>query len=778
MNIDIKLSNKIPAEYDNVGAIYELDKRLEALSPQGDEIDYIVSAASGLLCGMLDILWVGEFNLSEGRALASEKVDAFVNKTAKMLGCNKEDLQSSVKYLEERFPIPSDGNTPNFGGGLQHHLRDFAHHPTVVGLIFSLLTQFTEMSYGTDSVGKFIIVPVPEKSKIFIGKSIPEKIFKGTIVWFFHLVSDMAGSSAAAEFSGGTGIPGPLLSLAKEISALPFFKNIKIGNDKLTHFLSRLFNGTFFASRDAEGKIIRDTVLRFDLRGELGALLEIGKQAIPVVANECIVRTFYAIRRFGMQIKRHSISTFDDPKKLDWNKVLPTTKDNPTLMRMLTIATGVFTTVDVTEAVITQKYFLSINYVGVGRFVVAVGTETANFLKKRKLEQLKEMYETIGLNVFDMTNNRLYERIGNMDKEFEKLGLSLEQTEILYNLEYYKALNDTVKTRNAEHAKLKRQWLCEWKNYISNGFAKFVEKPDAVMHWYSEDKFYQEVEKNDPHQPWFRLVLLEAMLFEPYFPLSMIEKKGNMVPDKTYNFLRYHKSEGDKFLENFFTEDFYKQGYIKRLRNCHDKVMMELTEVMKTALITLAVTSGAAIITVITAGAFAPAIAVALVGSSFPGLHGAALASACLAYLGGGAIAAGGMGMAGGTAVIVGGGAILGVAGGAGIGGAVGGISLMNKKTTILQSAKLLVSVREIFLNDEMDVDFSNTVYEQYVKNVSNIEKELVDLRMTADSASDDDKKKIKAQIKSAEKSVKAMKHVMKSMRKYISSFKTGLENS
>lgn len=574
MTIDIKLSDKIPAEYDNARAIYELDKQLEALSPQGDEIDYIVSAASGMLCGMLDILWVGEFNLSEGRALASEKIDDFVNKTAKMLGCDKDDLQSSVKYLEERFHIP---------------------------------------------------------------------------------------------------------------------------NDRLTHFLSRLFNGTFFASRDAEGKIIRDTVLRFDLRGELGALLEVGKQAIPVVANECIVRTFYAIRRFGLQIKQHNIRTFDGLKNLDWKKVAPTTKDNPTLMRMLTIATGVFTTVDVAEAVITQKYFLSINYVGVGRFVVAVGAETVNFLKKRKLVQLKEMYETIGLNIFDMTNNRLYERISNMDTEFEKLGLNLEQTEILYNIEYYKALNDTEKTSNVEHAKLKLQWLREWEDYISNGFATFVENPDAVMHWYSEDVLHKKVAENDPQKPWFRLILLEAMLFEPYFPLSMVEKNGKMVPDKTYKSLRYHKLDGDKFLEAFFTEDYYRRGYIKRLRGCYDKVMMELNEVMKTALITLAVTSGTAIITVITVGAFAPAIAVALVGSSFPGLHGAALTSACLAYLGGGAIAAGGMGMAGGTAVIVGGGAILGVAGGAGIGGAVGGISLMNKKTTILQSAKLLVSVREIF---------------------------------------------------------------------------------
>lgn len=71
-----------------------------------------------------------------------------------------------MKALEKRFPIPSDGNTPDFGGGLQHHLRDFAHHPTIVGLAFSLLTQFTEKSYGTDVNGVFLVVDVPEKASL------------------------------------------------------------------------------------------------------------------------------------------------------------------------------------------------------------------------------------------------------------------------------------------------------------------------------------------------------------------------------------------------------------------------------------------------------------------------------------------------------------------------------------------------------------------------------------------------------------------------------------
>ena len=123
---------------------------------------------------------------------------------------------------------------------------------------------------------------------------------------------------------------------------------------------------------------------------------------------------------------------------------------------------------------------------------------------------------------------------------------------------------------------------------------------------------------------------------------------------------------------------------------------------------------------------------------------------------------------------IVGGGAILGIGAGAGIGGAVGAVSLMGKKDTILQSAKLMVSVREIFLNDEHDIEYSNTVYEQYVQNIADIEKGLVELKLKADVADAEDKKQLKIQIKNAEESVHAMKIAMKSMKKFNSSFALG----
>ena len=162
--------------FDFDKTIYDLNSQIELLSSQADNLDYIVAVASGIACSILDILWVGEFDLAHGRNIASDKVDTFVKKTAEMIEGEKfEDVKSAVKALEKRFPIPSDGNTPDFGGGLQHHLRDFAHHPTIVGLAFSLLTQFTEKSYGTDVNGMFLVVDVPTKASRLLGRMFHRK---------------------------------------------------------------------------------------------------------------------------------------------------------------------------------------------------------------------------------------------------------------------------------------------------------------------------------------------------------------------------------------------------------------------------------------------------------------------------------------------------------------------------------------------------------------------------------------------------------------------------
>lgn len=74
-------------DFDKI--IYDLNSQIELLSCQADNLDYIVAIASGMACGLLDILWVGEFDLQSGRSIASDKVDSFVKKDSRDVGKKK-----------------------------------------------------------------------------------------------------------------------------------------------------------------------------------------------------------------------------------------------------------------------------------------------------------------------------------------------------------------------------------------------------------------------------------------------------------------------------------------------------------------------------------------------------------------------------------------------------------------------------------------------------------------------------------------------------------------
>ena len=115
-----------------------------------DKADYAFAVASGVLAGLVDSLFVGEFSLEYANQWGNQQAEKLVLKVAKYQGYGGTYLGQAIKHLEYQFPIAADKATAAFGGGLQHHLRDFSHHPTPVGLVCSILTQFTGNVYGTD----------------------------------------------------------------------------------------------------------------------------------------------------------------------------------------------------------------------------------------------------------------------------------------------------------------------------------------------------------------------------------------------------------------------------------------------------------------------------------------------------------------------------------------------------------------------------------------------------------------------------------------------------
>jgi hypothetical protein len=348
----------------------DLNRDIDRLTNDADGLDYMVAVSSGILAGIVDSLWVGEFKFERGKAWSNKTVNDFVMKIAKAKGHEGDRLEGAIKFLEDKFRIPSDNIWKGKNAGISarsHHLDDLAHHPTPIGLFSSILTQFTRTGYFHNSKGQFLSISIDENGEGLIGNDIPNKIFAGTVNWFFHLVSDMSGSNKTAGI--GMGIPGPIVSLLKELSMVP-----GLNKTELAKQIKMIFSKE-----------------RFDLRSGLTVGNEVIRQAVPVILNEVIVRTFYFIRRLVQEIKeKQSFS------KIEWKNTLPW--KNRTIVRMLTIATGTFTFVDLADAAIrgavksagnsvafAKEFILHVNFVGVGRFAFAVGTDVAMGIKRDKL---------------------------------------------------------------------------------------------------------------------------------------------------------------------------------------------------------------------------------------------------------------------------------------------------------------------------------------------------------------------------------------------------------
>lgn len=397
-NVDVNVDNS----QINSATIIKFD--------QADKTDYLVAASCGLLTGLLDSFWVGEFSLVQAQKWGREKANGFVVKVAQLRGYSKNELEGAIRFLEKDAPMASDKLTSVWGGGLQHHFRDFGHHASITGLVFSVMTQFTGLSYGTNTDGIFEIHELPDKS--LLGKTFEEKIFNGVIMWGLHLVSDMAGSSSNA--GKGTGIPGPLLSLTKELSVLPCIRNwqLEYNGEKISIsvMLSKIFNGTAFSHTSNKD------LTRFDLRTEMGVYAYEVKQSIPVVLNQCIVRAFYFIRRLCVEINSKGVKNIKDITKLESSNFLP--RNNKSILRMITISSGVFTAVDLSDASIrailsspkskgefVAKLLLRTNFIGIGNFAIAIKNDISANLCGVKATPVNNNVQEEGTEKTDIFEN-------------------------------------------------------------------------------------------------------------------------------------------------------------------------------------------------------------------------------------------------------------------------------------------------------------------------------------------------------------------------------------
>jgi hypothetical protein len=211
LGIDIEESNHFNSFIQDAISQAELElvklnesiESIKNIKPNCDKVDYTLAASSGALCGIIDIFLVGK----PGESILGNITDKwFENRTcdfAKLCGWkgnDKNPVKSAIGFLERKFRVPYDqrgaGDSMSFIDltPSNHHFKSLSHNPTLLGLFFSILDQFTNSSHFI-SDGRLVELVNASDTFELRGNSVMAKLWCGFVNWFGHLMSDVSGSS-------------------------------------------------------------------------------------------------------------------------------------------------------------------------------------------------------------------------------------------------------------------------------------------------------------------------------------------------------------------------------------------------------------------------------------------------------------------------------------------------------------------------------------------------------------------------------------------------------
>ena len=147
---------------------------------------------------------------------------------------------------------------------------------------------------------------------------------------------------------------------------------------------------------------------------------------------------------------------------INWGKTIPI--GNRTVERMITIASGIFMAFDIADAAIRSGGFnaacvLRINFVGVGRFAVAIGTDIGMGIKKSKKESERmilrgEQLQLLNAKVLYKEADMWIEA-ENTEKAIQETYIAMEKTATEFN-NAWNEIKEGSKSRRESIEKIKK----------------------------------------------------------------------------------------------------------------------------------------------------------------------------------------------------------------------------------------------------------------------------------------------------------------------------------
>lgn len=701
----------------------EFDDRIA----ESDRIYYSVAAASGILTGAISMLHFTEEQLKAIDTFKEKDWKPIIVYAANLIGYKKNDYKGASKYLVTRAVRTIEKNEKT-----RETLAILSEHPSLAGLIFSIITQFSGKAVSVNENGVISKHKLPDYYTV--GETNAEKIVCGVLYWLFALAADEAISKRRV--LDEIGISAALLKKIKEFANFPFMKKIPANyadaEKAFSEWLKKTIMGAklYSESEEHEGK-------PKPLFALMGIALNLAEDSFPVLINECIVRGLFVLLRICSEVKERKISSFDELMELPAESVLP--QSGHVFSRMCLIASASFTAANIAGATLkavrdkktkgrkfSETFFAELNIAGIGRFLFACAADS-----KYWGDDIRILLQRGGKSkqTHTQTENDVFED----NDAFRPLSLNAVQTRILYCLESISVQYDIDHTQKPVIAEKKALWLSKWKELLLQGFCIPLEQADQ---FFVENEnvlyngFYQLAQDKN-NWGWFYLLTQELALFKPYYSLGCPD-------DKAFKKL---KLESDYVADRFIRrQTIVTQAEVDAIIKTYSRYNGYVSGSTKNKIIGASATAVAAVATGGMALTFAPGIAAAIAGEAVVGLHGAALTSASLAFVGGGSLAAGGLGMAGGTAIITGGGALLGLVGS----GSVSAATMLLQTPSeywVRQSAKLLTYSNCVLCDCLNDKEGVKGILRQIEITTSRTEDDLKNLK---DESNDLDKELLK----------------------------------
>lgn len=310
-----------------------------------DGYDYLAAVACGAVGGLVDIFLVGTpGNSTLGRwsdAQVDKAVMAFARKSGwKPRAGNEQNVASAIGFLERNNIVNYDQRSGEDVGGLfsmntkNHHMLSLSHSPSIIGLFFSILNQFTSTSIF---IANGELITINTETFELEGGNFQAKLFCGVANWFGHIMSDVAGSSGSRGNAGrGAGVVIPFYELFQFCK----FGKFQIGKDR----------------QDLATLAIRAFQEGYDLRYGMA-------MAVPVLITDLSIRLVWALRRRFQY-------------ELPLKECIPTQKHED-LRMLLLVGTGTLCVMDGVDAGIRSggnalAFFMRLNLIAWGRLVCLV----------------------------------------------------------------------------------------------------------------------------------------------------------------------------------------------------------------------------------------------------------------------------------------------------------------------------------------------------------------------------------------------------------------------